>query len=293
MTESDVLVELDSEALAALVKDIGIPPRPSLLSALQMEVQRDEPRVRVMAGIAAADVAMSAALLKTANSPLLGLRKRAETVLEAFMLLGYNQCHVILTEISLRDLLPAEGPAMVRYWDVSTKRAHAMAYLARAKRVSTPALAHTFGLFVDVGIPVLMRRFMKGTVSYVETLSLANQSEKPFTAVERERHQVDHAVVGSMLARTWGVSQTALLATWLHHDYPVWAATKPAPLPRSVLELMALCLVSETIIQRHQGLNQHTEWAKGGALAMQILGVDEATVDAWTDEVHERFNEGG
>ena len=292
MTESDVLVELDSEALAALVKDIGIPPRPSLLAELQKEVQRDEPRVRVMAGIAAADVAMSAALLKTANSPLLGLRRRAETVLEAFMLLGLNQCHVILTEISLRNLLPGDGPSMVRYWDVSTKRAHAMAFLARAKRISTPALAHTFGLFVDVGIPVLMRRFHKGPVNYLETLGLANQGLAPFTTVERQRHQVDHAVVGSMLARTWGVSQTVLLATWLHHDFHVWKTTKPAPLPRSVLELMALCLVSETIIQRHQGLNKHAEWQTGGPLAMEILGLDDDKLNEWCEEVHERFNEG-
>lgn len=293
MTESDVLIKLDSEALAALVKDIGIPPRPSLLAELQKEVQRDEPRARVMAGIAAADVAMSAALLKTANSPLLGLRKRAETVLEAFMLLGFNQCHVILTEISLRDMLPVDGPSMVRYWDVSTRRAHAMAYLARAKRISNPALAHTFGLFVDVGIPVLMRRFQKGPVSYLETLGLANQGLVPFPTVERQRHQVDHAVVGSMLARTWGASQTVLLATWLHHDYHVWRTTTPAPLPRSVLELMALCLVSEHIIQRHEGLNKHGEWQTGGPLAMEILGLDEATLDLWCEEVHERFNETG
>lgn len=290
MTESDVLAELNSDALAALVKDIGIPPRPSLLAELQKEVQRDEPRVRVLAGIAAADVAMSAALLKTANSPLLGLRRRAETVLEAFMLLGFHQCHVILTEISLRDLLVMEAPAMVRFWDVSSKRAHAMAYLARTKRVSTPAQAHTYGLFVDVGIPVLMRRFQHAPMNYLETLALANQGQAPFTAVERQRHQADHAVVGAMLARSWGVSQTVLLATWLHHDYHVWEATKPAPLPPSVRELMALGLVAETIIQRYQGLNQHAEWARGGELAMKTLGLDEATLDAWCSEVHDRFN---
>lgn len=289
MTADDVLVELDSEALAALVKDVGIPPRPSLLADLQDEVQRDEPRMRVMADIAGSDVAMSAALLKTANSPMMGLRKRAETVQDAFMLLGYTQCHVILTEISLRELLPMDGPAMTRYWDVSTKRARAMTYLARQKRVSTPALAHTLGLFVDVGIPLLMRRFHRTEANYVDTLALANQSGVPFTTIERERHKTDHALVGSMVARTWGVSQTVLLATRLHHDYDGWTNEVPA----CVLELMALCLVSETIIQRYAGLNAHAEWDKGGALAMKLLGLDDALLDEWCDEVHDRFNEAG
>ena len=289
MNGDEVLAELDSEALAALVKDIGIPPRPSLLADMQAEVQRDEPRMRVMADIAGADVAMSAALLKAANSPLLGLRKRAETVQEALMLLGYTQCHTLLTEITLRALFPADSAVLTRYWDVSTKRAHAMTFLSRQQRISTPALAHTFGLFVDIGLPILMKRYGKGTPSYLDTLALANQSPAAFTAIERQHHPTDHAVVGALLARDWGVSQTALLATRLHHEYAAWRAHVPG----SVLELMALCLVSEHIIQRHQGLNRHVEWEKGGAQAMDVLGIDTLALDTWTDEVHDLFNRAG
>lgn len=285
--ELGVLKELDSEALKALVQDIGIPPRPSLLVELQNEARREEPRPRVMADLAGADVAMSAALLKTANSPLMGLRKRAETVQDAFMLLGYQQCQVILTEVALRELLPGDGPAMVRYWDVSTKRARAMTFLARRQSVSTPALAHTFGLFVDVGIPLMLRRFGSSASGYLDTLRLANESPLPFTEVERERHQLDHTLLGAMVSRTWGVSQTVLLATRLHHDYRAWQGNVPG----AVLELMALCLVSEHIIQRYEGQNQHGEWAKAGSLAMELLGIDEHMLDEWCDQVHDRFHE--
>lgn len=289
MNEQTWATELDSEALRTLVQDIGIPPRPSLLADLQAEAQRDDPRPRVMADIAGSDVAMSAALLKTANSPLMGLRKPAETVQDAFMLLGYQQCQVILTEVALRQLLPVHGPSMVRYWDVSTKRARAMTFLARQRSVSTPALAHTFGLFVDVGIPLMLRRFHQATPDYTETLKLANDSPRMFTEVERERHQLDHTLLGAMVSRTWGVSQTVLLATRLHHDYRAWQGNVPG----SVLELMALCLVSEHIIQRYEGQNQHAEWEKGGALAMELLGLDAHGLDEWCDAVHDRFHEAG
>lgn len=284
-----VLTELNSQALAVLVRDIGIPPRPSLLVDLQDEVQRDEPRMRVMTDLAGSDVALSAALLKTANSPMMGLRKRAETVQDAFLLLGFEQCQVILTEICLRKLLPMDGPAMVRYWDVSTKRARAMTYIARHRRVSTPALAHTFGLFVDVGIPLMLRRFRNTTPDYVATLQLANDSPQPFTDIERERHQLDHTLLGAMVARTWGVSQTVLLATRLHHDYRAWHGDVPG----SVLELLALYLVCEHIIQRYEGLNQHGEWPKAGDLAMALLGIDLPTLEEWCDAVHDHFHEAG
>lgn len=194
---------------------------------------------------------------------------------------------MILTEVALRQLLPTDGPSMVRYWDVSTKRAQAMTFLARQKSVSTPALAHTFGLFVDVGIPLMLRRFGSGPTGYTETLKVANDTPRSFTEVERERHQLDHTLLGAMVSRTWGVSQTVLLATRLHHDYRAWHGNVPG----AVLELMALCLVSEHIIQRYEGLNQHAEWQKGGALAMELLGIDQATLEEWCDAVHDRFHE--
>jgi hypothetical protein len=56
-----------------------------------------------------------------------------------------------------------------------------------------------------------------------------------------------------------------------------------------VHELIALCLVSEHIIQRFQGLNMHAEWGKGGALSMKTLAISPADVDNWADELHERF----
>lgn len=289
MTGEAVLSDLDSEALAKLVQDVGIPPRPSLLIDMQAEVQRDEPRMRVMADIAGADVAMSAALLKTANSPMMGLRRRAETVQEAFTLLGYNQCHVILTEITLGELFPPDGTLLTRFWDVSTKRAHAMTHLARLKGISTPALAHTFGLFVDMGIPVLMKRFKGETPSYVDTLSHANESAELFTAVERQHHAADHALVGTLMARSWGVSQTVQLAIRMHHDYAAWRDGAP----KAVLELMALYLVSERIIQTYLGQNRHCEWDKGGQRALDILGIDASDLEAWSDQVHDVFDHAG
>jgi len=132
------LSELDGKALQALVRDIGIPARPQLLVDLQHELERDDPSLKRVADIAGSDVALSAALLRYANSPLMGLSRRADTVDQAFQLLGFAQCQAIFTEIVLRKLLPATGPGLTRFWDVSAKRARAMTYLARTRRVVPP-----------------------------------------------------------------------------------------------------------------------------------------------------------
>jgi HD-like signal output (HDOD) protein len=279
------LVDLDGRELRDLVKDVGIPARPQLLVDLQEELDLDDPSLKRVADICGSDVALSAALLKMSNSPLMGLSRRAETVEQALQLLGFAQCQAILTEIVLRDLLPTEGLGLTRFWDVSAKRARAMTFLARTRRVVPPALAHTYGLFTEVGIPILLQRF-PGRNGYLATLEKSNElAEGSITALEQSIHAVDHALVGALTARTWGVSQTAVLATRLHHEYQAWHG----PLPPQVRELLALGLVCETIIQRFQGLNRHLEWVKGGAAALEALDIDAAELENWSEEVHEQF----
>lgn len=269
-------------ALRDMLKDVTIPPRPSSLVDLKQELEKAEPRVDRLVAIVNSDVAMSAALLKLANSPWLGMTRRIGNVTEAFNIIGFKRCEHILTEIALRKVLPTEGPSLFRFWDVSSKRSQAMGLLAR--RVNLEAeTAQTMGLFADVGIPLLAQRFTQP--SYIETLVIANRSEEPFTQIEQSRHQADHTGIGALLARNWGLPADVVQAVRLHHDYDYLKERQPG----IVHELIALCLVAEHIIQRFQGLNRHAEWDKGGELAMHTLAISATDVDNWADELHERF----
>lgn len=276
--------EIDLALLSPLVREVRIPPRPTLLQAVQEELQADDPDPRRLAHLVSGDVAMSAALLKIANSPLMGLTRRAETVEQTFILLGMLNVEALLVEITLRRELGAEGPALNRFWDVATKRAHAMAYLARRERLAPSDVAHTLGLFLDVGIALLMLRPL--TPPYLNTLSLANESSEPFTQIERERHGTDHALVGAAMARSWGVSQTVQLAVRLHHEYQ--RLPDPA-MPKVLRDLVALACVVDYAIQRQEGRHKQMEWQKAGALAMQVLGLDEPMLEAWVAELHTLF----
>lgn len=279
------LRELDSPALRSLVSEIGIPPWPRVLRKLRKELDKDDPRLHKVEEYVGSDVALSAALMRTANSALFGLTRRAETIEQAFMLLGLNNCQALFTEILMRRLLPADGPTLNRFWDVSEKRSRAMTYLARTRRVVPTALAHTTGLFLDVGVPLLARRF-PGPQGYLATYAKANESLESFTAVEQAQHKFNHALVGAMAALSWGVSHTAVLAVRLHHEYHTWAN----PLPPQVGELMGLALVSEHIVQRYEDVNRHLEWEKGGHLALRLLKIDERELYDWCDEVHHHFD---
>lgn len=271
---------LHPELLASLVKDIGIPPRPDLLERLHTELSSDRPRLDALVQVATSDVAVSAALVKIANAPWLGLPQPIGTVRVAFERLGARRCLAILSALVLRRVLPCQGPSLERFWDVAQRRSIAIAWLARQHGLVEPDLAHSFGLFCDVGIPVLMQRFEQP--SYRVTLAEANLGHRPFTEVEVARHGTHHALVGASMAGSWGLSDELVQAVALHHDYRCLGSST---VPQRVQILVALALVAERIIQRHQGLNRHAEWQRGGRAALLALELTPHQLEAWADEV--------
>ena len=278
--------QLSAPETDALVKNIGIPPRPSTLVDLQKEMGLEDPDFRRVGRLVASDVAMTVALLRVVNSPMFGLSRRCETVDQAISMLGLKQVSNVVTGLVLRKVLRADGPQLVRFWDVSSKRSHSMARLARGLGGVDIDVAQSFGLFCDVGIPLLMSRFP----NYGQTLKACNEeTTRTFTEVEQANHQTDHALIGGMMARSWGISANLCLAIRLHHDYAIF---KDPQVPAVVTRLIAMGLVAEVAIQRFAGLNTSTEWTKGGDMAAGALVLSDQDVEDWIERLLEDFSLG-
>jgi len=151
-------------------------------------------------------------------------------------------------------------------------------------RLAPPDIAHTFGLFCDIGIPILMNRFS----DYPATLDMAaGAASHSFTEVEDVRHSTNHAAIGCLLARNWGLSPDVSWAILHHHDYRVLAddATDDA-----IRSLVAASVLAERAIQRYHGNPESQEWQKGGELACRHLGMSADETADLLDELHETFH---
>jgi HD-like signal output (HDOD) protein len=268
-----------------LIKSIRIPPRPSLLADLQRELASPDPSPETIGRIVASDVGMSGALLKLANSAIYGGRRKAKSIEQAILFLGINQVAALMTGLLARQAIPANSAALASFWDVSTRRAQAMVFLSRRMRTGEPDVAHTFGLFCDTGVPLLMDRF----ADYGATYAAASlEAERPFTALEEERHSTSHAAIGCLLARNWGLSDHVAWAILHHHDYTVLEDAATAAAVRS---LVALSVLAEGAICKYQGHAESLEWNKGGARACAWLGLSDEETAELLDELHEAFHE--
>lgn len=269
-----------------LVRSIGIPPQPALLAHLQAEMARPEPDLRRIANLVSADVAMTASVIRVVNSPAYASSRSIESVDQAISMLGMRQVAALVTGLVVRNVLRADGPQLTRFWDASSKRAYAMSRLARGMQGVEVGTAQTFGLMCDVGIPLLMQRFP----DYGRTLKACNEeATRPFTDVERDLHGTDHAFIGGLMARTWGLSDVVVTAIRRHHDYSIFQEADASPV---VIRIVAMGLVAERAIQRFAGMNHSHEWTKGGESAMGALVISDSGLEDWMDELNDSFASG-
>lgn len=267
------LSEQDQAEVDRLVSSIHIPPCPSVLLELRAEIWSANPDPRAIARITAQDVALTAAVIKVVNSPAYGLRNPVRSLQEAVLFLGLLKIASLVTGFVLREALDVKGPALVRFWDASAKRALTMQHLSLALKRGDADVAQTFGLFCDLGIPLLAQKYP----NYFETLALANLSrDVEFTTVERDRHQTDHALVGALMASNWGLGPPTVQAIREHHNYGYLSNPHA---PAAVCDLVAMGLLAERLIQAHTDQNQTVEWARGGEAALSRLSLSEADFD--------------
>lgn len=206
--------ELNADDVNRNLRSIQIPSRPQLLIDIDKELKRDNPDMALLGRLIAKDVSLSAAVLKTINSPFYGLNKKVGAVGVAVQLLGMKNVHCLVTGLMLRQSVSGAGASLERFWDTSEKVANISAYLATVIPRIPKDEAYTFGLFREIGIPLLMQRFPE----YKETLKIASGMDVPMTEIEDAAHGTNHAVVGYMVSRAWSLPETISEAILLHHD---------------------------------------------------------------------------
>ena len=273
--------ELDWARTEGPVRTIVIPPCPELLTRLQAVMQSPDPDWDEVLDIANADVAMAGALVRMANSPIYARNAVTHSVDQAMSLLGLRQSAALLMQFLTVRALPTHHPALEHFWDNSTRRALAMGYIARQLYGMPPDLAHTFGLFCDVGMPVLLQ----GLRGYGGTLMEARaRKDRSIVQTEQAAHHTDHAIVGALVARTWRLPDALKVGIRLHHDPD---ALSDSHVDAGVRDLIAACVIAEHLLGRSEGLDAEQDWLQRGPLCMKHLQLNEHELMLWSDALQE------
>jgi len=283
MKTQEINRELDQARDAGPVKDIVIPPCPHLLVRLQQELNLADPDPRAVAEIASSDVAMSAALIRIANSPLYARREPVNSVAQAISMLGVRPTAHVLTGFLLRNSIRIDPTLIEHFWESSTRRSMAMGHIAAQMYGIDVNVARTCGLFFHVGIPVMLQGVRGYSGTLVEAMA---RQDRTFIQTENAAHRTDHAVVGAIVAKTWRLPQVITHAVRLHHDF---AALSDAALPQDVRNLVAIAAIADHLVARHEGIKAQREWENHGQQCLTFLEIGQTEVEAWVDALYPVF----
>ena len=182
----------------------GIAVAPQLLPKLQQMISDCNTNPDEIRDMIRMDPALSAMILKTANSAYFNHGYHIDSIDDAIMHLGFSDVYQIVTMLTFSDLLSEPltfyNISAGDFWQRSVACGYAMEKLAR-KYGEDAGVAYTVGLLHGIGMVFLDREIKKVPHiefkhSLPEDMALANE--------EMEVFGINHAKVGAAMMRDWG-----------------------------------------------------------------------------------------
>jgi HD-like signal output (HDOD) protein len=261
-------LEAQAERIA---RELVIPPCPAILGRFAAEMNKDEPDLRKLAGFIGNDVALSAAMLSAVNSPYYGLGRKASNVQHALSILGLRAGANLITRLLMRKAFPASSSALMRrFWDDSAHLAATAADICAYIKAVDRDEAHTYALFRDCGMAVMIARF----ADYGELLEArAHSPGMGLIAGEDAKYRYNHARVGYSLARGWLLPEALCKSILYHHDI-ARVSTGHIDIAPIDTRLVAFGLLAEQVVALRAGRGLCPDWLPGESFVLQTLKLD-------------------
>ena len=185
------------------------------------------------------DPALSARVLRIANSSYYGFPREIETVSSAVGLIGeldLNNLVLATTVIGAMTALDYKGVDIDQFWLHSLRCGINARLLARSVGGCDPEILFLAGILHDLGILVIYQQEadLAGAVKRQidEQHQLRDQAE-------RELLGFDHAEVGALLIKAWGLSEELSELTRCHHQYQLAQSNQVATVILALANLLA------------------------------------------------------
>jgi HD-like signal output (HDOD) protein len=282
MTKHPEDFEIIEREAALIAKQLDIPPCPAILAKFNEEFHTPQPDLRRLAALIGTDAGLSATVLKTVNSPFYGLAKKATGIEQALSILGLRTSANLVSGLLLRRAFPASsGAAMERFWDSSTRIAGLAAAIATRLKDVNRDEAHTYVLFRDCGMLVMLRKFPQyGDIMEQSTRMPGAQ----FTRVEDTRFKFNHARVACALARSWSLSEPLCGAIFYHHEFALVPKNTPGAEPPNQ-RLVAFGLLAEQIAALHIKQGLCPDWIGAERFVLDSLGIGADDIVELTEDL--------
>ena len=205
--------------IKSIIKGIDkLKPIPQVASKV-MSIARDpESSMSDLSKVIVFDTAVTANLLKVANSAYFGLHDKVDSVHQAIVHLGMDQVvDLVVISASSENLKSAQEGYDLNagdLWKYSVSSALIARELAEKKEANEINLIFTAALLKDIG-KVILNQYVKDSFDKIN--ALVTEQNFTFREAEKKVIGIDHAELGGMVAENWDFSPQMVEIIRNHH----------------------------------------------------------------------------
>jgi len=274
----------------SVVRSIGdLPPMPAV-AAKVMELLGD-PNIsyQKLGEAVSSDPAVSARLLKVANSAFYSMKRQIKTLDHAIAIVGERTLRSLVLAASLEGMNKSYGLLEKMLWEDSIGCAIGCRILARKFSSADPEEAFLAGLFRHLGKIVMNNSDPESFRSLAEA---AYSGGEKYSELEGRYFPYAHAVVGAAVLDKWNFNRKLVMATLHHEDLKVSEDDEEEGCEGLYRLTATVNLADQTC--RRLGIGQREpkeDLDVASCLGAKALQLDEDAVEKAITEVGETFSE--
>lgn len=191
------------------------------------------------------DPLLSAKVLQVANSPYYGMEQKLNSISHAIMIIGMVNLKAIIYHEGVLQFLKERSfrnnPTMQAIWQHANYTSIYASYLhylfdgLNMGNLFTLGLLHDIGKFIMMKLTPLPERGVEAIRKYSPNWTMSE---------EEETYGINHALVGRMALRQWGLSPLIIETVSLHHA-PICCAPAELGLDREILQYLLVVFLAD------------------------------------------------
>ncbi|MBF0567202.1 MAG: HDOD domain-containing protein [Nitrospirae bacterium] len=224
---------------AEIINSIDVPIQANIINNLYKEIKKPNPDFRIITEETSKDAGLSAAVLKTANSPFF-TSGGISSIDRAISVIGLNNYFNVVVSSIYQEAFKAfpNKDILKQFWYHSMLVATIMSSIANKNRNINASDAYLTGLFHDCAIPSFMMKFP----DYAEIYILALGYDSSIIDTENTKYKTNHCIAGSLLTKSWQLPDAIVNVINHHHDNDIRVHKNPVERKLAAAHRLAECV---------------------------------------------------
>ncbi len=276
------------ELIQSILKSDELPTLPTVASKLITLTSRDDATLADIGELVAQDISLSARILKVSNSAFYSFPQQIGSIQQAVSILGMNAVRSLVLSFSFLTIKAGEVKNRFnfeKFWEKSLASAvTARLILENVKGADTEEV-FVSGLLQNLGELILARSFPE---EYDKVLQAIEENQQDTFTAEEAVFGINHTVVGTEVAKSWGFPEVLLIPLQYHH-HPDEYTGKNTTI-RSTIRAVYLSDLLVNILFSDKPEIYHKQFRKE---AGKLLGLTTESIETILDQVHTKVKEAG